>query len=188
MGYRSGIYIKEKPSTVAEGLSGRLNRYGFTTRQTGRRNESPGTGAESEIHLSSWARGWSIIHVDHEDPNSRIILDSITIDEPFASVVHCRYEPDMHEYSYSYFQDGTAMEVFSCVGMAMPALDFISELRKVPLHTIVEGRKFMVESLKNLGVEPLTQPVNQGSTVSMVLVPPRNSILKKLLGALWSGG
>lgn len=185
MGYRSGIYIREQLQDIAEGLSNCLKGYGFVTRQDLGADESPDTG--SEILLTSWIGGWSRIQIEHNDPNSRIILDSLTLDEVFESVIHCRYEPDLHEFSYSYFREGVVVEAFSCVGMAMPALEFISELRKVPLHNIVEGRKFMVESLRNLGVEPLVSPLPEEQSVSMVVIPPKNSLLKKLLGALWSG-
>ncbi len=188
MGYRSGIYVSRHPIHLEKDLAERLEGYGLFISASRKDTDQEISPEDMVLVLTQWRGGWSRIQVSHEDPRSRLVLDAITLDEPIERVIHCRYEPDRHEFSYSYFLAGKVVEAFSSAGAAMPAVEFISDLRTVPLHSMVESRRFMIESLKGLGIEPYeTVPPEEGD-IRIVLSSAKESVLKKLLGALWSGG
>ncbi len=188
MGYRSGIYVSKHPIHLGRDLVERLRRQGLVTSTLPEDTDREISPEDMVLVLTHWRGGWSRIQISHEDPRSQLVLDAITMDDPIEKVIHCRYEPDRYEFSYSYFQTGKVVEAFSSAGAAMPAVEFISDLRTIPLHKIIEGRRFMVESLKGLGIEPYETVPSEEGGIRIVLSSARESVLKKLLGALWSGG
>ncbi len=187
MGYRSGIFVSKHPIRLGRDLVERLERQGLVTSILTEGTDREISSEDMVLVLTHWRGGWSRIQISHEDSRYQLVLDAITLDDPIEKVIHCLYEPDRHEFSYSYFRTGKVVEAFSSVGAAMPAVEFISDLRSIPLHNIVEGRRFMIESLKGLGIEPYeTVPPEEGG-IRIVLSSAKESVLKKLLGALWTG-
>lgn len=183
--YKSGIYIRADLTALIEALASGLEGLGYIVERAsgGPLPSSPDTLAT--ISLMTWTDKWVWLHFNDDKDWMGEIVDGVKNGPLYTDIIHCYYEPDLGEYSYTCFRSGILVETFSSGGPGLGTIVFKSDLRKISIGSIIDAGKFMVESLSMLGLEPLPgEPDSQETTQICFSPPEKGSFFRMLLGAL----
>jgi hypothetical protein len=182
--YKTGIYIHAEIPSLVETLTSELERLGCNVDPASSEPPTSLPDNKTTISIMQWTDEWVRLHFTGEKNWMGEIVEGAADGPLRQDIVHCYYEPEMGEYSYTYYKSGKLVETFSSSGPGLGTIVFRSELRKIPVGNIIDARKFMTESMSMLGLEPLPATSDFQETVWICFSPPeKKSFLKLLLGA-----
>lgn len=185
MVYKTGIYVLADMAELMEALSSSLEDLGYLVEQRVDRSGASPPDQGTTISLVPWTDKWVRLHFDDDRDWISEIVDGVSEGPLDTHIIHCYYDPDGGEYSYTSFRSGKMVEMFSSGGTGLGTILFRSELRKVPIGSIMDARKFMVESVTMLGLDPLPDEPEIKKKAWISFSPPeKGSFLRSLLGAV----
>jgi hypothetical protein len=181
----SGIFIRSGFDGLAEQIVQRLSDQG----PAGLKVEIPGKGEQGEgkvcVELSRWSDKWCRLEAEGEPEGVDLVLEALVTRDPLEEVLTSHFKPGEEEYSYTLFRGGHMMETFDSRGPGVESIRFISELRRVPLQTLMSASQFMTLSMDDHGLSEKDR-VDGGETVLIDLVLPGDpSFLQSILGAAY---
>ncbi len=181
----NGIFIRANFGGLAEQIVERLSDQGPVNLKI----EFPGRGEPSEgkvcIELSRWSDKWCRLETEGDQKGVDLVLEALVTNDPLEEVLTSYFKPGDEEYSYTLFRDGRVMETFDSRGPGVESIRFISELRRVPLQTLMSASQFMTLSMDDHGLSEKDR-VDGGETVLIDLVLPGNpTFLQSILGAAY---
>lgn len=188
MGYISGIYVLEDVALLADSLAAGISRMGCRVHDPTPDAAVPDRKNTVEVFINDWCDGWAQIRLLGDVDGTGYVTEHLTVQTPRKKVIFCRYEPDLGEFSYTCLHVGQEVERFSCDGPGLESIAFSSDLRKVSLTGMVNVRAFMENSMTGQGLEPRHEgSIRTGLSTIRFSPPGKSSLIKKLLGAMWSG-
>lgn len=176
----SGIYAREASGHLHRILHSYLPQQGCRVLP-----DDSADGKAARAFIAAHSVDWSHIHVQGSPEAAEPVLTVLV--ESVREVVTCTCDPDRHEFAYVHYRHGRPVETFSNGGSAMGAIQFVSEIRKVPIQRILDSRVFMTESMGLLGLDQGHKRVLARRSVTYSL-PGQQGFLASLLGAAWGGG
>ena len=183
--YPSGVLVRTRLDELISSLPERLARFGPPGLKACIVEGDPDPGIKEKLELRQYSDNWCLLAVEGSEELSTLLVECLVRAEPVSELVSCRYVPEAGEYGYAFFRDGELLESFECRGPSMETINFISELRKVPLHSILRASEFMSDSMKLLGVQPESGKERKGAkTLIRVDLPGKKTFWQLLLGAV----
>jgi hypothetical protein len=180
----SGIYVLSDTPIVAEAIQEVLGVLDYAVEAESlpaRYDEDPGTIG---LTISPWGKGWTHVRYSREEP-IRPLLEELVNYGGLGEMAYCHFKPDDHQYSYHLYRSGRMVESFSSGGSAMGAISFTSELRNVPLHRILDARRFLIESLEAFGMTVVPRREDSRSpAIEIRAVPQKTTPMGRLLRML----
>lgn len=181
----SGIFVRTGFDGLAEQLVQRLSDQGPVNLQI----VFPGRGERGEggvcIELSRWSDKWCRLEIDGDQAGVDLVLEALVTRDPFEEVLTSHFKPGAEEYSYTLYRDGRVMETFNSKGPGVESIHFISELRRIPLQTLMSASRFMTSSMYDHGVSE-DDRVDGGEKVFIDLVlPGKPTFFQSILGAVY---
>jgi hypothetical protein len=180
----SGIFVRTGFDGLAEQLVQRLIDQGPPKLKI----ESPGkkelADGRVRVRISKWSEVWCRIEVEGVQEGVDLVLQSLVVHDPFDEVLTIHFKPVVEEYSYVLYRDGQMMEKFNSSGPGIESIHFISELRRVPLQTLMSAARFMTAAIGDYGVHQNERVEGEAETVLIDLaLPDKPTFLQSLLGA-----
>ncbi len=183
----TGIFVKAELDELITSLPDRLISQGPSSLAVEKEPREPQTEEWSLLELSQWSDEWCFIEIAGPGELTSLVVQSVVNHKPvIAEVLSCHYRPEAGECRYAYFREGAPLETFEVSGPSMEAVRFTSELRRVPLQTLLKASDFMVESLSNLGIKGDSRSaVDPGKVRFYIRLSGKKTFWKALLGAAW---
>jgi len=181
--YKTGIYVRADKTELIEALSSGIEDLGYNVEPVSIGSLTPLPDKGTTLSIVPWTDKWVLLHFDDDKDWMGELLEGVKDGPLYTDIIHCYYRPDQGEYSYTCFRSGDLVETFSSGGPGLGTVVFKSELRIIPLGSIIDAEKFMTESLIMLGLE--TPPVQQDKeeTVWIRVSPPeKGSFFRMLVG------
>jgi hypothetical protein len=180
----SGIFIRTGFDGLAEQLIQRLIAQGPANLKI----ESPGgkepTDGRVRVRISKWSEVWCRIEVEGVQEGIDLVLQILVAHDPFDEVLTIHFKPGVEEYSYILYRNGQMMEKFASSGPGIESIHFVSELRRVPLQSLMSAARFMTAAMGEYGVHPNERVEGEAETALIDLVlPGKPTFLQSLLGA-----
>jgi len=183
--YKTGIYVHAEMGSLVEALSSGLEGLGCRVDPASSGFSTPLPDTSTVISLMPWTEKWVRLHFAGDKDWLGQIVEGVAGGPLHQDIIHCYYEPELGEYSYTYYQLGKLIETFSSGGPGLGTIVFRSELRKIPVGNILDSKKFMTESMSMLSLEPLPATSDFQETMWIYFSPPeKKSFLKRFLGSV----
>ena len=181
----SGIFVRTGFEGLAEQLVQRLTVQGPSNLKI----ESPGgnepTDGRVRLRISKWSEVWCRIEVEGVQEGIDLVLEILVTHDPFDEVLTIHFKPGVEEYGYVLYRDGQVMEKFDSRGPGIESIHFVSELRRVPLQTLMSAARFMTAAMGEYGVHRNERLEEDAGTVLIALaLPGKPTFLQSLLGAV----
>ena len=139
----------------------------------------------SFLELSSWTDEWCLIEITGPDELTALVVDCFVGHQPVCEVLPCIYRPEAGDYSYTLFRDGRLMESFEGRGPSVESVNFASELRRVQLQDLLRASDFMIESMGQFGIDPVSESATEVHKVRLhIKLPGKRTFWQALLGAV----
>lgn len=179
----SGIFIRADHDGLDKLLAIRLAEYG----PAGLKVESPGTGKAAGnrvcLKLTRWSDKWCLLEAEGHHQGVDLVLEVLLNQDPLEEVLTSRFSPGAEEYGYTLYRAGRVIEMFNSRGPGVETIHFVSELRRVPLQTLMNASGFMAASMADHGVSEDSR-IEPGDTMRIdFLVPGKPTFLQSILGA-----
>jgi hypothetical protein len=179
----NGIFVRAGLDGLAEEIVQRLSGQGPLNLQI----EVPGSGepgvGKACVRLSRWSETWCHLEVQGAQEGIDLLLESLVAHDPFEEVLTCHFKPEAEEYGYVLYRSGQVMEKFDSRGPGIESIHFISEMRRVPLQTLMSASQFMIASITEHNVHE-DDRVDGGEKILIDLtLPDKPTFFQSLLGA-----
>jgi len=136
------------------------------------------------IELSQWSDDWCFIEITGPGELTELVVESVVRHEPVSEVLSCHYRSETGEYSYALFIEGKPMETFESKGSSIESVNFTSDLRQVPLQNMLRAADFMIESMKQFGIDSGSVPLTRVTKAMFYIkLPDKKTFWQALLGA-----
>jgi hypothetical protein len=180
----TGIFVRIDLDDLILSLPGRLIASGPPRLTVVKKSEGSGIEEASVLELSQWSEEWCLIEVNGPEELNILVVQSVVRYEPMREVLSCRYRTDAGEFSYALFREGISMEAFESGGPSIGSVNFKSDLRRVPLKNMLRAADFMIESMRQFGIDPnLRSMAEVRKTEFHVKLPGKRTLWQTLLGA-----
>ena len=184
----TGILVKIDLDDLSFSLPGRLIACGPPRLTVDMEPEDPGSEELFVLELCQWSDDWCLIEITGPEELAALVVESVVRHEPVSEVLSCSYRSGSGEYSYALFREGTLLETFESKGPSIETVKFTSELRRVPLQNLLNASDFMVESMRQLGIDTSSGPrTNLRKVRVQVKFPGKKTFWQALLGAASPG-
>jgi hypothetical protein len=183
----SGIFVRTGLDDLISSLPGRLMTCGPSRLTVELDTEHSGSKEHAALEISQWSDGLCLIEITGPEELTALVIESVVLHEPVIEVLSCHYRPEAGEYSYALYREGRPLETFESRGPSLETVNFTSELRRVPLQSIIRGSDFMIDSMSQFGVYSSSKSVTPDRKVIFhVNFPERRTFWQMLLGAISS--
>ena len=180
----SGIFVRAELDDLISSLPARLIACGPSRLGVNPETECADAPAQPALSISQWSDDLCLIEVIGPEELTVLVLKSITEHEPMDEVLSCHYKPEASEYGYALYKGGRSLETFQCIGPSLETVNFTSELRRVPLQSLMRASDFMIESMSHLGVESSSRPVrSEQKVIFYIELPGKRTFWQMLIGA-----
>ena len=180
----SGIFVKTQLEELLSSLPARLIACGPSRLSITFGPDPSGEPGESFLSISQWSDDLCLVEVAGSEDLTALVVRSVAEHDPMEEVLSCHYKPEAGEFSYALYREGRPLETFESRGPALETLNFTSELRRVPLQSILQASDFMIESLSHHGIEGgLESAVPEQKAILHVDLPGKKTFWQMLLGA-----
>jgi hypothetical protein len=184
----TGILVRTDLDDLGSSLPGRLIACGPSRLTVNMAPEDPGSGELFVLELCQWSDEWCLIEITGPEELAALVVESVVRHEPVSEVLSSIYRADSGEYSYAFFREGTLLETFESKGPSMENVEFTSELRRVPLQSLLRASDFMIESMSQFGIDTSSRPITDHRKVRIqVNLPGKRTFWQALLGAASPG-
>jgi len=153
--YKTGIYVHAQMASLIDALCSGLEGLGCNVEQASSEPLTPLPDNRTTISLMPWTDEWVRLHLTGDKDWISEMVEGAAGGPLHQKIIHCYYESQLRECSYTYYHSGKLVETFSSGGPGLGTIVFRSELRKVPIGNIMDSSRFMTESMRMLGLEPL---------------------------------
>ncbi|MGD8353135.1 MAG: hypothetical protein PVJ01_03135 [Pseudomonadota bacterium] len=183
--FPSGVLVKARLDDLVSNLPEILVLYGPPGLKAAVVEGDHDPDPNETLVLEQWSETWCLLSVNDNENLTALVVESLSGTEVVSEFLTCSYTPAAGEYSYALFRRGEMLESFECRGPSMEIVNFRSEIRKVPLQSILRASEFMVDSMKEHGVDP-DSGVEDRSGKAMIRVdfPGKRKFWHVLLGAV----
>jgi len=179
----SGIFVRADLGNLISSLPERLIAAGPSRLTVATESETPESGEKAVLELSQWSDVWCLIEITGPAELTALVVQSVVRHEPMSEVVSCHYLPVAGEYSYALFREGESMETFESKGPSLDIVNFTSELRRVPIQSLLRASDFMIDSMNQFGIEAGARPSEEVRKVRInVGLPGKKTFWQALLG------
>jgi len=148
----SGIFVKAELDDLISSLPGRLVAQGPARLTVSDKPEGPDPDQLPVLELCRWSNDWCLVKITSSEEIADLVVLSLVRPEPIGEVLSCHFRPEAGEYSYTLFREGKLLETFESRGPSLETVRFTSELRKIPLQSLLRASDFMIESMGQYGV------------------------------------
>ena len=180
----TGILVRADFDDLGSSLPGRLIACGPSRLTVDIEPEDPGSEERFVLELSQWSDDWCLIEITGPEELAALVVESVVRHEPVSEVLSCSYRSDAGEYRYVLYREGTLLETFESQGPSIETVKFISELRRVPLQSLLGASDFMTESMSQFGIDTSSRPRTKLRKVRFqVNLPGKRTFWQALLGA-----
>ena len=185
--FPTGIFVRAEIDDLITSLPDRLVHSGPSRLTVEVEPCDPGSEEQPVLTLSQWPDSWCFIEATGPEELTTLVIESLVRKNPVSEVLSCHFNPEKGEYLYTIYREGILQETFESRGPSGETVNFVSEIRNVPLKNLLKPSDFMVESMSQFGVAPGTMPMTGSRDVVIhVNFPPKKTFWQALLGAVSS--
>ncbi|MDF1535768.1 MAG: hypothetical protein P1S46_04595 [bacterium] len=180
----SGIFVRTGFDGLADLIVQRLSDHGpFNLRIDYPGGKEPADGMV-RVGISRWSGKWCRLEVEGAQEGVDLLLEALVAHDPLDEVLTSHFKPEGEEYSYILYRDGKVMEKFDSRGPGIESVHFISELRRVPLQTLMSASDFMILSMCEHGIHRDGEHEEAEAVFIDLTLPGKLTFLQSLLGAV----
>jgi len=180
----SGIFVRAELDDLISCLPPRLIACGPSRLAVNPDMDCARAPEQSALLISQWSDDLCLIEVAGPEELMALVLKSVAEHEPMDEVLSCHYKPETGEYGYALYREGRPLETFQCSGPSFETVNFTSELRRVPLQSLIRASDFMVESMDRFGVGSGSKSVDSERKVILEIeLPGKRTFWQMLIGA-----